>query len=167
MGNHSNSLNQLFRFVLVGGSCTLLDFILHNILMFHIFIYNSPLGEIVGRQVSQYLGALHFYRSITENAQDLGFATLKFFSTGIALIYGFIFHRQWTFQSQGKKRRQFRKFLIVSLIGIIINTSLSSMFYNPSSKHSSNSWLAASIIGSGVAAAWSFIGHKLWTFRRS
>lgn len=158
------SLFQFLRFIFAGGSCTLLDLFLHNILMFHVFINHSPLVKIAGNTISYFLKIEHPSKS---EIQDLGFAGLKFISTGVALIYGFMVHSRWTFRSQGKKNIEFKRFIFISVIGILLNTSLSSFFYDLGSTRWINSWFIASIIGSGAAAIWNYFGHKCWTFGKT
>lgn len=89
----------------------------------------------------------------------------------VAVIHSYIWNKFWTFKSTEKNiAGQFLQFLIVSLIGIVINgaivytiTTLVSPMFNLSSIAWANS---AKVLATIVSLIWNFVGYKFIVFKK-
>jgi len=88
-------------------------------------------------------------------------ATMSFI---FAVIFSFTFNKIWTFQNRSKNiRKQFIKFLIVSVIGLLLTVSLMFVFV----KLLHIFYLLSKIMTSVIVLLWNFLANKLWTFAYS
>ncbi|NTW29953.1 MAG: GtrA family protein [Candidatus Moranbacteria bacterium] len=90
----------------------------------------------------------------------------------IANVNSFFWNKYWTFSGNPTKKsgEQFIQFLVVSIIGFLINIFFSSFVFtsvtalggmNPSQ------WgLACAALGSVTGLAWNFVGYKLLVFKK-
>jgi putative flippase GtrA len=164
-------------------SLWLLFFILPIIAFLAIFI-----GWLIGKKIPIIFQFVKYATTgFANTAVDFGVLNLLMWMTGIysgktifllnslsflvAVIHSYIWNRFWTFKSSEKNvAGQFLQFLIVSLIGIVINgvivytiTTLVSPMFNLSSVAWANS---AKVLATGVALIWNFIGYKLIVFKQ-
>ncbi len=80
----------------------------------------------------------------------------------IANITSFLLNKNWTFQNTSKNyRKQYIKFLIVSLGGLLLTVGFMSVFVNIFKIW----YMLAKILTSLVVMFWNFLGNKLWTFK--
>ncbi len=79
-----------------------------------------------------------------------------------AVVNNFILNKFWTFQNKSTNiRKQFIKFFIIALIGLVLSTAFFSVFF-----YIFHIWdILAILLTSGVVMVWNFLGNKLWTFR--
>jgi len=133
INKHQFLIRQFLKFAVVGSLGTLIDFGLLNLFVkvFRFDVYFS--------------------------------ATLSFIA---AVINNFLLNKYWTFkiaqaQDEGKGRRQFVQFSLVSVIGLAINLLImyvliqyASLWYN---------W--AKVAATVVVLVWNFWANKLWTFK--
>lgn len=149
MANYRN-VREVARFVLVGASNTAVDFIVLNIL---IFIFG-----------------------LTQS--DPHFVILKSISFSIAAFNSYIWNKNFVFK-KGKRNRseqglqktiEFWKFIAVSVVGLFINTAVSSVIFSLASVQFSNfsphtiANLSA-LFGSAVVFTSNFLGYKFLVFK--
>lgn len=80
-------------------------------------------------------------------------------STGICLVISFTLNRQWTFQSQGDKRRQFVLFLAVTLAGLwIVQSVLMWLVISVFSR-----WFEGALLIAGAKAV-ATLGSLTWNY---
>lgn len=138
---------QAAKFVLVGGLNTLIDFGVLNLLMWSTDIYKGSL--IIG------LNAISFLTAVTNS---------------------YLWNKFWTFkqdrEAQVEKEsigKEFTQFVVVSLIGISLNTAivyLITTFINPISGLSPVLWAnLAKVVATFISLAWNFLGYKFIVFR--
>lgn len=136
------SILQFIKFSLIGGLNTIIDFGVLNFLMWLTRIYQGPL--------------------------ILLFNTISFTT---AVINSYFWNKYWTFQEKEKKGIpvQFFKFLIISIIGAIINggivfsvTTYISPFFGLSHELWAN---LAKVVATAAGLIWNFIGYKFWAFK--
>lgn len=138
---------QFTKFVLVGGLNTLIDFGMLNLLMWSTDIYKGSL--IIG------LNAVSFLTAVTNS---------------------YLWNKFWTFkedrEAQVKKEsvgKEFSQFVVVSLIGISLNTAivyLITTFVNPIFGLSPVLWAnLAKVIATLISLIWNFLGYKFIVFR--
>lgn len=138
---------QAAKFILVGGLNTLIDFGVLNLLMWSTDIYKGSL--IIG------LNAISFLTAVTNS---------------------YLWNKFWTFkqdrEAQVEKEsigKEFTQFVVVSLIGISLNTAivyLITTFINPISGLSPVLWAnLAKVVATFISLAWNFLGYKFIVFR--
>jgi putative flippase GtrA len=103
------------------------------------------------------LGALYLF--VEYARMDVILASV--FSFLLAVVNNFILNKAWTFQNKSKNyRKLFIKFLIVSLVGLLLTVSCMHLFVNVA-----NIWyIFAKAITSLIVLSWNFLGNKFWTF---
>jgi putative flippase GtrA len=91
---------------------------------------------------------------------------------------GFLWNRFWTFRAKGEghssARRQYAKFVISNIIGLILNLTFTKIFlviFTGQVWHSANpdpkQTMIASLCAIPFVVIWNFTAAKFWTFRKS
>jgi len=90
----------------------------------------------------------------------------------IAVLNSYLLNTIWTFKKEyatatkegatGGKAAIFIKFMIVSLVGLGINT----LVYKYSLDKFAGSELISLVFASGAAILWNFFANKLWTYKK-
>jgi HAD superfamily phosphatase (TIGR01668 family) len=158
-------VQQFVKFCIVGGSSTVVDVGLHGFLLFGLTIGGQEFGVVFGQALQD---ALPWAFGFAAKPMDAAFPVLKVMTASIAILNSFIWNRRWTFDIRGKEERakQLHKFVVVAVIGMILNTVVTTGLYNIIPGHPKRSWLVATAIATVVVAFWNFSGQKLWTFRK-
>ncbi len=93
-------------------------------------------------------------------------------STFVAILNSYFFNKYWTFKAKDtntKKGVEFVQFLVVSLVGVVINGGivyLVTTFVDPWFGLSETLWLnAGKIAATIISLVWNYIGYKLWVFK--
>lgn len=159
-----NLVRQFIKFCVVGGSSTVIDVGLHWLLMFVVQVGGQPLSTELGTWLIQQFPALF---SGAGKPSDAAFPVLKVLTASIAILNAFYWNRRWTFEIKGSAERfvQLRKFVVVAVIGMILNTTFTTLFNNIIAGHPKRSWAVATAIATVVVAFWNFSGQRFWTFR--
>ncbi len=93
-----------------------------------------------------------------------------------AVVNNYTWNRLWTFHSHNKAvKTQFVKFLLVSIIGLLLNLFFLSVFsgmlasYVQVSVEALPAWANASakLGASGVVLIYNFLANRFWTFKES
>jgi putative flippase GtrA len=158
-------VRQFIKFCIVGGSSTVIDVGLHGLFMIVVHVEGQPLGVVLGKWLLDTMPGLFFFASDPTGAS---FPVLKIATAGLAIINSFYWNRLWTFNIRGKEERavQLRKFVVVALIGMALNTIIGTACKNIIPGHPTQSWAVASAIATIAVAFWNFFGQSLWTFRK-
>lgn len=79
----------------------------------------------------------------------------------LAVVNNFLLNKAWTFRNKSKNyRKLFIKFLIVSLVGLLLTIFCMQLLVNVA-----HIWyMLAKVITSLVVLSWNFLGNKFWTF---
>jgi len=81
----------------------------------------------------------------------------------IAATNSFFFNKTWTFKNSSLNyRNQVLKFIIVSGIGLTLNTIFMYMFVQLIGLW----YMFSKVLTSGIVLIWNFIGNKFWTFSK-
>ena len=137
------SLVQIVKFGIVGVSNTVVDFAVLNFLMWA-FKVTSGTWIIV----------------------------INVIAFSAAVINSYIWNRFWTFKMKSRQEmpEEFAKFLLISLVGVFINSSVvfgGTTYLAPLFGLSAGLWAnGMKLIATGVAMVWNFIGYKLWAFKK-
>lgn len=159
-----NLVKQFIKFCVVGGSSTVIDVGLHGLLMFVIQVDGQPLGTTFGTWLMETMPAIF---SRVSSPGDAAFPVLKVMTASIAILNAFYWNRRWTFDIKDSAERfeQLRKFVAVALVGMVLNTTFTTLFNNIIPGHPKQSWAVATAIATVIVAFWNFSGQRFWTFR--
>jgi len=81
----------------------------------------------------------------------------------IAATNSFFFNKTWTFKNSSLKyRNQVLKFMIVSGIGLTLNTISMYVFVQLIGLW----YMFSKVLTSGIVLIWNFLGNKFWTFSK-
>lgn len=163
---HRRIVRQFAKFCIVGGSSFLIDAGSHRLLMFNAFVDGEPLSQVVGRwAVGLWMPASQITAT---TAHDVAFAVFKVCTASLAILNSFIWNRLWTFNIRGKEEygRQLSKFVVVSVIGLALNTLIASGLNSLIGGGESRSWVIGTFVAAAVVAIWNFTGQRLWAFRK-
>jgi putative flippase GtrA len=133
---------QFAKYALVGLANTAVDFGIFNLLMWA--------GQT-------YEGKIIFL-----------FNTISFL---IAVVHSYFWNKLWTFKDKrnANKAIQFVQFVIVSLIGALINSGIvyaMSSLVDPACGLSQNAWVNTSkVVATVISLVWNFVGYKLIVFK--
>ena len=135
-------IGQILKFAIVGGINTAVDWVI-------LFGLTKATGIYEGN----------------------GLIPLNIISFTAAVVNSYVLNKKWTFRDteishSGKK---FSTFLLVSIIGALINTAILrvvSTNIDPMFGLSQEIWLfVAKAVATGVGLVWNFIGYKLFVFK--
>lgn len=141
--NKNKALKQFAKFVVIGVVNTGLDFLV-----------------------------LNFEMLVTGISQGPGMLAQNAVSFSVATINSYYFNKRWAFQddSQKKQGHKFSQFLIVSLIGLVINSTtvfLVTSSFAPLFGISPILWAnLAKVAATGLSLIWNFVGYKFFVFKK-
>jgi len=88
----------------------------------------------------------------------------KILSFSVALFNSYFWNRRWTFRSNDpKKLHEFIKFLFISIVGVVLNSSI--MYI--SVEHLKLNDLYGLFLATIIVMFWNFTANKFYTFRES
>ncbi|MCD6550130.1 GtrA family protein, partial [bacterium] len=122
------------------------------------------------------LGILKFLMVISGISSGIVYSIFKGSSATIAFLTKFFGAKAWVFEKSGKEQKkeekiiEFGSFVVVSVIGIVINVVAASFIVNvipPQAQLSSQSWGSVGGIGGAfVSYLWNFFGYKYFVFKK-
>jgi putative flippase GtrA len=149
---------QVAKFVLIGGLNTLVDI---GILAALMSFFKTSAGVDPDSTLLQAgMLTITFY---------FAYKAISFL---VANVNSFFWNKHWTFSGNPTKNggQQFVQFLIVSVIGFLINIFFTSFIFTSVSHigaiNASQWGLICGAIGSIAGLAWNFIGYKLLVFKK-
>lgn len=165
------TVRQFVKFVIIGGTSTVIDIGLHLTLVFLFPWGDSTLGVVLGQWLLDSWPGLFTGIATKDGLVKPELAAsplLKVLTASLAILNSFVWNRRWTFKIRGKEHRavQLRKFFTIALVGMALNTILTTGLGNIIPGHPRRSLAAASIIATVAVAFWNFFGQKLWTFKK-
>ncbi len=111
-------------------------------------------------------GVLNALIALTSITAGIGIIGLNVLSFLVAVTNSYFWNKQWVF-SAGKKGN-FVTFLVVTLIGLSINTGtvyILTTYLGPDSNSSQTQWAnLAKVIATCFSLMWNFVGYKLIVF---
>lgn len=164
------TVRQFIKFCIIGGSSMVVDLGLFFLLMFVVPMGAGLMSEHLGRWLLETAPSIFTGIATKDGILDPKMASvpfLKAISACVAIVNSFLWNRRWTFRIRGREHRsvQLRKFFAVALIGMLLNTILTTSLGNIIPGHPRRSLLVGQLIATVVVAFWNFFGQKLWTFR--
>lgn len=164
------TVRQFIKFCIIGGTSMVVDMGLFWILLFVVPMGDGLMSTHFGTWLLDQAPGLFTGLATKDGVLDTKMATvpfLKAISACVAILNSFLWNRRWTFRIRGREHRsvQLRKFFAVAIIGMILNTIMTTGLGNVIPGHPKRSLLAGQLIATVVVAFWNFFGQKLWTFR--
>lgn len=164
------TVRQFIKFCIIGGTSMVVDLGLFFLLMFVVPMGTGLMSEHFGRWLLETAPNVFTGLATKDGVLDPKMATvpfLKAMSACVAIVNSFLWNRTWTFRIRGREHRsvQLRKFFAVALIGMLLNTILTTSLGNIIPGHPRRSLLVGQLIATVAVAFWNFFGQKLWTFR--
>lgn len=149
---------QLAKFGIIGAMNTLVDLGVLAYLVFgsREFFSVQPEDEII----STALLAISFY------------TIYKAFSFIIANANSYLWNKYWTFEQKNTQRKgmEFTSFIIVSIIGFIINVVVASIIFksiaHSTGLSSDQGGLIGGLAGTVAGLGWNFLGYKFIVFKK-
>lgn len=164
------TVRQFIKFCIIGGTSMVVDMGL-----FYIFMYVAKSGDrLVSDIFGQWLldSAPGVFSGLAMKDGNLlpQLAAVPFFkaiSACVAIVNSFLWNRSWTFRIKGREHRsvQLRKFFVIALIGMLLNTLITTGLGNIIPGHPKRSLFVGQLVATVFVAFWNFFGQKLWTFR--
>lgn len=117
-------------------------------------------------------GILFLLSKATGITKGNGVIPLNVISFSIATINSYYLNKKWAFgdQSRLEQGRKFSLFLVVSIIGVVINTGIVRVVSTniaPMFGLSPRLWLLASkLVATAISLIWNFIGYKVVVFKK-
>jgi len=136
------TINQFSKFVVIGFMNTAIDFTILNLLMWWTGIYSGT-----------------------------SIILLNIISFSIAVFNSYFWNKYWTFRDLDKvEAKEFSQFILVTLIGLAINSSIVygiTTLISPMFGISPELWAnLAKVAATGFSLIWNFIGYKFIVFNR-
>ncbi len=79
----------------------------------------------------------------------------------LSAIVNYTLNRNWTFRSNGQRRKQVPIFLTIAILGILLNNNI--MYVSVEHWHLHYLW--AKVIAAAIVTIWNFFGNKYLTFK--
>lgn len=157
-------VRQFIKFCVVGGTSFAIDYCVTMTLMFAV---PGSGGGTMSEQVGAALRESSLFGWATKN-QDAFFPIAGAGGAAIAILNSFYWNRRWTFRIVGAEERgaQFRRFLIISLVGLCLNTILKTVFNSVLPFDPRTDARLATVIAAAFVALWNFLGQRLYAFRK-
>lgn len=157
------------------------------------FVVLAVIGVYIGYLLSKILGLFFQLAKFgavgaANFAVDFGVLNLLIFSTGlaagwyftlfksisfiVAVTNSFFWNKLWTFKKKGQKEtgKEFAQFILVSVIGLLINAGVASFIVNiigPMGSIGIKTWAnIATAVASIVVLTWNFVGYKFFVFKK-
>jgi len=152
-------LQQVAKFILVGGLNTLVDW---GVLSFLIFAFREYLS-IDSRDV------LFGIFSLT----IVFYSLFKAVSFILATTNSYIWNKFWTFRRRTTEKigKEFLQFIIISTIGFLINVGIASFVFksiSPFAGSNIDQWaIISAAIATVISMIWNFLGYKFIVFEKA
>lgn len=162
----SDLFRQIVKFCFVGGSSFVIDYCVKMTLRFAVPYEGGLMSEALGRWLVENMGFVFAFAR--HDPVQAAVVPISIVAAGAAIVNSFIWNRRWTFRIVGKEDRaaQFGKFLVVSLIGLGINTLLTTVFSLVLPGDERMAFRIAIVLAAGITAFWNFTGQRLYAFRK-
>jgi putative flippase GtrA len=156
--------HQVVKFLVVGGTSFAINAIIRWILMFKIPYGNERMSVVAGHWLQSSVG---WPFTVFDKPSDAFFPIACAIAASFAILNSFVWNRRWTFQIRGREERaaQLRRFVIVSLIGALLDLLISSFLNHIIAGDENRSVFAATVISAGLVAIWNFIGQRTFAFK--
>jgi len=175
-------LEEVRSFLFFGKIVWLLPIVFPLIFLFGVWLANLISKRIaVMMQVAKFFeigllntfidfGILNLLMGIFGETSGWQIALFNTASFTFAVINSYFWNKHWTFERKGgRTEKEFLQFLVVSVIGWIINTGIVFMgtnFISPLFGSSGAMWVnIMKVLATVASMVWNFVGYKFWAFK--
>lgn len=155
------------------------------------FLFGFWFSKIIAKKILVMMQIVKFVEiGVLNTFVDFGILNILIWTTGVtfgwkialintvsftcAVINSYFWNKHWTFEQKENKVRggekEFFQFLVVSVIGWLLNTGivfLGTTFMSPLFGISGGLWVnLMKILATAVSMVWNFIGYKFWVFKK-
>ncbi|MBS1719844.1 MAG: YqeG family HAD IIIA-type phosphatase [Armatimonadetes bacterium] len=158
-----NSINtQLFRFVVVGATSFFIDATIRFMLCRFIKVDGRLLSQVAGEWLEKSFTWWPWHEPGKQ-----AYPPFILFAALVAMYNSFVWNRRWTFeiQSAEDRSRQLVKFYTISIIGLFLNTFITTRLDKIISGHPTLSLGVATVLAALFVAVWNFLGQRFFAFR--
>jgi len=140
--------------------------------VFGFFFQLAKFGAVGAANFAVDFGVLNLLIFITGVANGWGFTLFKSISFIVAVTNSFFWNKKWTFGKKGQKDtgREFAQFLLVSVIGLLLNAGLASLIVNligPLGGIGLKTWANIGTAAASILVlVWNFLGYKFFVFKK-
>ena len=162
----SDLLKQIIKFCIVGGSSFVIDYCVKMTLMLAVPYGDGRLSVKLGEWILRnYPGIGPLVKNSAENA---ALWPISVVAASIAILNSFFWNRRWTFRAMDREERsrQFGRFLVISLIGLALNATFTTVFKVVLPGDPTWSLRFAIILAAAITAIWNFTGQRLYAFKK-
>lgn len=137
-----------------------------------IFFQLAKFGAVGAANFAVDFGVLNLLIFTTGLASGWYFTLFKSISFIVAVTNSFFWNKMWTFKKKDQKEagKEFFQFLLVSVIGLLINAGVASFIVNvigPMGSIEIKTWAnIATAVASIVVLTWNFLGYKFIVFKK-
>ena len=117
-------------------------------------------------------GVLNGLIFLTSATQGILYSVFKAISFCVAVVNSYLLNKYWTFEAGGatvNKSVEFLKFMVVSVVGVVINVGIATLvvnFVNPMFGFDDLKWAnIGAVTATALSLVWNFIGYKLIVFK--
>lgn len=162
----SDLFKQIVKFCFVGGSSFVIDYCIKMTLRFAVPYGDGLMSEALGKWLVENMSLVFAFAA--HDPVQAAVVPISIVAAGTAIVNSFIWNRRWTFRIVGKEDRaaQFGKFLVVSLVGLGLNTVLTTLFALVIPGGEKMSFRIAIVLAAAVTAFWNFTGQRLYAFKK-
>ncbi|MEX1063765.1 MAG: GtrA family protein [Candidatus Paceibacterota bacterium] len=117
-------------------------------------------------------GVFNFLMFWTNIEEGVAVSTFKGISFVAAVINSYYWNKYWVFEASGtgSRAKEFLSFLIVTVIGLLVNVGVTSLVVfgiDPKFGFSQLSWNnIAAVFGAIFGLVWNFVGYRLIVFKK-
>ncbi len=157
-------LRQFAKFCVVGGTSFFIDYCISMTIMFAIPWGDSTMSAVLGQRL---IDAAPSWFAWAHGPRAAFFPIAGFVGASVAILNSFLLNRRWTFKIKTKEERaeQFRKFIVISVVGLLLNVFLRSAFNSMLHGDDKSTARIATILAALIVAFWNFFGQRLYAFR--
>lgn len=148
--------SQLVRFALVGCINVTVSFVIY-VLCYRLLSGLAP--SIAGTSSADLIA--NSVLVIQKESFAAALANLLGYAAG--MVTSFMLNKTWTFEADGSTLRQFRRFLVLNLAGLLLSTVLIFIFVDRLGGPYIFVWIGTTCLVMVV----NFVGNKFWTFSDS
>jgi len=136
------------------------------------FFQLAKFGAVGAANFAVDFGVLNLLIFITGIANGWYFTLFKSISFIVAVTNSFFWNKMWTFGKKDQKHagKEFVQFLLVSLIGLLLNAGIASLIVNVVGPLGSIGLKTWANVGTAVASilvlVWNFVGYKFFVFKK-
>ena len=158
---------QILKFGVVGGSSFAIDYSIKMTLRFAIPYGDGRMSDALGRWLVDNVPTLFGFAA--REPVLAAIVPISGVAAAVAIVNSFVWNRRWTFRIRGKEERgvQFGKFLIVALIGLLLNTALTTFFSAILPGSDKWSFRIAIVLAAATVAIWNFMGQRFYAFKKA